>query len=102
MGRALLILLRIICYLTLALFAVAIVSMIFLSDRAVCPRLDAGRVQCITPFYEGLANFAFGVLMSRIIGLPALLAFGGVVFLIIDLLRWRRCRKARQAGQIPA
>jgi hypothetical protein len=102
MGRALLILLRIVCYFTLAMFVAAIVIMAFLSNGGVCPRLDTGRIQCVTPFYEGLANFAFSVLLSAIVGLPLLLAFGGVVFLIIDLLRWRRRRRAQQSGQIPA
>ena len=45
----------------------------------------------MSPVYEVIASIAMAnVLLSDFMGLPALLAFGGLIFLAFDLLRQRR------------
>jgi hypothetical protein len=91
--RILAILLKLICYAALAFVAAGIAALVFVSQMGGCPRLDEGSVQCISPFYESLGSYGLGIVMvSAFTGLPALLAIGGLVFLIRDLMRWRAAR----------
>lgn len=85
---------RILSYLALAFVVSGFAAMIFIGALDVCPRFDTGAVQCTTPFYEGIAQYAMMAVMLTVFTLiPGLLAIAGLVFLVIDLLRWRR-RKA--------
>ena len=89
------IVLRIFCYLGLAFVVSGIAAMMIIGALGVCPRFDTGSISCTTPFYNDLAEYALTVLILTIFtGFPALLAIGGVVFLIYDLIRWRRRRRA--------
>jgi hypothetical protein len=86
MGQTLLRILKIICYVALgALLAV-------LGALDICPRLDEGGISCVSPAFEVIASIAMAiVLLSVFMGLPALLALGGLIFLAFDLLRrWRK------------
>ncbi|MBV8287410.1 MAG: hypothetical protein JOZ35_10860 [Hyphomicrobiales bacterium] len=58
----------------------------------VCPRLDEGAISCVSPAFEVMASIAMAiVLLSVFLGMPALLALGGLIFLAFDLLRrWRK------------
>ena len=49
-------------------------------------------ISCVSPAVEVIASIAMAiVLLSVLMGLPALLALGGLIFLAFDLLRrWRR------------
>ena len=81
--------LKIICYVALgALLAVLAV----LGVLDICPRLDEGGISCVSPAFEVVASIAMAiVLLSVFMGLPALLALGGLIFLAFDLLRrWRK------------
>ena len=88
-GRTLLRTLKIICYAALgALLAV----LAFLGAIDICPRLDEGGISCVSPAFEVIASIAMAiVLLSVFMGLPALLALGGLIFLAFDLLHlWRK------------
>jgi len=88
-GQTLLRILKIICYVALgALLAVLAV----LGVLDICPRLDEGGISCVSPAFEVVASIAMAiVLLSVFMGLPALLALGGLIFLAFDLLRrWRK------------
>jgi hypothetical protein len=88
--RYLILVVRLLCYLALAIVVAGILAAIVVAQTGGCPRFDEGAVQCISPFYEQLGYFALAVLLSSFItGLPAI---AGVVFLIRDLLHWRRAR----------
>ena len=58
----------------------------------ICPRLDEGGISCVSPAFEVIASIAMAiVLLSVFMGLPGLLALGGLIFLAFDLLHlWRK------------
>jgi len=91
MARLGLLVFKLICYLALLAVLAGIASLVFVSTMDVCPRLDEGDIACTNPFYESLASFGMVVVLATVFtGLPGLLALGGVVFLIRDLLNLRR------------
>jgi hypothetical protein len=91
MGRILLVALKIVCYLGLAFVLAGIGSLVLVSRLGVCPQLNEGGVSCTTPLYESIAGFGMGVMLITAFGVvPALLALGGLVYLVRDLWRWRR------------
>jgi hypothetical protein len=63
-----------------------------LGSLDICPRLDEGGISCVSPAFEVIASIAMAiVLLSVFMGLPTLLALGGLIFLAFDLLRrWRK------------
>jgi hypothetical protein len=88
--RYLILLLKLICYAALALVVAGIGAIVLVAQGGVCSRLDEGAVECISPFYTNLGMFGLTVALTLVLtGLPALL---GIVFLIRDLMRWRRAR----------
>src|ERR1700724_2357050 len=94
MMRLLILLLKLVCYVALGLVLAGIAALVFVTKMGLCPRLDEGAVECVSPFAESLGNFGLGVvLVTAFTGLPGLLAIAGLVILIRDLLRWRRSRR---------
>jgi hypothetical protein len=89
MGRTLLRILKVICYVALGAL-VAGIAVLGVLD--ICPRLDEGGISCVSPAFEVVASIAMAiVLLSVFMVLPALLALGGLIFLAFDLLRrWRK------------
>jgi hypothetical protein len=92
MGRTLLRILKIICYVALGALLAGFAVLAFLGVLDICPRLDEGGISCVSPVFEVIASIAMAiVLLSVFMGLPALLALGGLIFLAFDLLRrWRK------------
>ena len=90
MGRTLLRVLKIICYVALGALLAGYAVLAFLGVLEICPRL--GGISCVSPVFEVIASIAMAVvLLSVFMGLPALLALGGLIFLAFDLLwRWRK------------
>ena len=94
--KAFFILLRVLCYLTLVVVVWAFVSIQVLAGGD-CPRIDTGAVICNTPAAQETANLALSVvLVTFFTGVPALLALGGLVFLVKD--RWRLFRRRGAAS----
>jgi hypothetical protein len=90
MGRVLLILLKVACYLALVVVLAGVASLVLVSALGVCPQLTEGGVSCSSAGYQDLAHFGLSVVLASVFtGLPALLAIGGLVFLVRDLRRWR-------------
>jgi hypothetical protein len=88
--RYLVLLIKILCYLSLAIVLAGVVAAVIVAQTGGCPRFDEAAVQCISPFYENLGYFALTILLSSfLIGLPAI---AGLAFLIHDFVRWRRAR----------
>jgi hypothetical protein len=88
--RFLFLALKLLCYIALAVVLAGIAATVFVSKMGGCPRFDEGAVECVSPFYEQLGYFGLAVLLSSFLtGLPAV---AGLVFLIRDLLHWRRAR----------
>ena len=82
------ILLRLICYPALLFVGAGIGTLIVLSVSGLCPRLDTGGVTCTTEAAKTMANFGFSVVLLTVFtGIPGLLAIGGVIFAIKDVLR---------------
>ena len=92
MGQTLRRILKIICYVALGALLVGFAVLAFLGVLDICPRLDEGGISCVSPVFEVIASIAMAiVLLSVFMGLPALLALGGLIFLAFDLLRrWRK------------
>jgi hypothetical protein len=89
--RILLVAFRIVCYVGLAIVVAGIGSLVLVSRTGVCPQLTEGGISCISPLYEGIANFGMGVLLATAFGfVPAVLAIAGLLFLIRDVWRWWR------------
>jgi hypothetical protein len=98
MGRTLLRILKIICYVALGALLAGFAVLAFLGVLDICPRLDEGGISCVSPVFEVIASIAMAiVLLSVFMGLPALLALGGLIFLAFDLLR----RGASDGGNCP-
>src|SRR5258707_1155078 len=94
MGQTLLRILKIICYVALGALLAGFAVLAFLGVLDICPRLDEGGISCVSPVFEVIASIAMAiVLLSVFMGLPALFALGGLLFLAFDLLpRWRKGR----------
>jgi hypothetical protein len=91
--RYLLLVLKLLCYVALAVVLAGLVAAGIVAQTGGCPRFDEAGVQCISPFYEQLGSFAMAVLLVSVFtGVPVILAIVGLVFLLRDLLRWRRAR----------
>jgi hypothetical protein len=84
-------LLRLICYLTLAILAAASLSLIVASVNGQCPRINSGiGVTCATRFSQRLADFGLDVMGYTLdTGFPIVLAAGGLIFLLRDIRRKR-------------
>ena len=84
-------LLRLICYLALAIVVAASLSLIIVSVIGQCPRINSGiGVTCATRLSQRLADFGLDVLgytLDR--GFPIVLAVGGLIFLFRDVRRRR-------------
>jgi hypothetical protein len=91
-GRTLLRKLKIICYVALGALLAGFAVLAFLGALDIYPRLDEGGISCVSPAFEVIASIAMAiVLLSVFMGLPALLALGGLIFLAFDLLHlWRK------------
>lgn len=86
--------LRLVCYVALAIVVCGIGAMVFVSMLDVCPTLHEGGISCNAPVYQHLAEFGMAVLLLTVFtGFPAFLAIGGVVFLARDIAHWRRRRQ---------
>lgn len=94
-------LLRLICYVMLAIVIVGIGSMVLVSVLDVCPTLHEGGISCNAPLYQHLAEFGMAVLLVTVFtGFPGLFAIGGLIFLAKDIAAWRRRRSVGEAAGI--
>jgi hypothetical protein len=99
LSRIFFLLLRIVCYFSLALVVAGIASLALVSAQNACPRLDTGAIQCVAPGYKALAEFGMSVVLFTVFtGLPALLAMGGLAYLVRDTLWFIRRRRDRAAA----
>lgn len=93
-GTIALFVLRLVCYVALAIVVCGVGAMVFVSMLDVCPTLHEGGISCNAPVYQHLAEFGMTVLLVTVFtGFPALLAIGGIVFLARDIAHWRRRRQ---------
>ena len=84
-------LLRLICYLTLAILLAAGVALAVVWVNGQCSAPIDMAVTCVTRFEQGLANFGLTVAVFALdTGVPIVLAVGGVIFLMRDLRSARR------------
>jgi len=91
MSAVVFLLLRLICYPTLAVVAAAGVALIIASVNGQCPRINAGiGVTCATMSSQRLADFGLNVMGFALdTGFPIVLAVGGLIFLMRDTRRKR-------------
>jgi hypothetical protein len=94
---------RVFRYLSYAAFAVvgtATVIMTITETFDLCPGYSANTgLSCGGAWYQGIANAAMGLIMLSLLSLaPAVLAIAGLIFAIVDLLRWRRRAAANAAA----
>jgi hypothetical protein len=94
---------RVFRYLSYAAFAVvgtAAVIMTITETFDLCPGYSANTgLSCGGAWYQGIANAAMGLIMLSLLSLaPAALAIAGLIFAIVDLLRWRRRAAANAAA----
>ena len=81
-------LLRLICYLTLAIVVAAGAALIVISVNGQCPPINEAGVTCATKFSQFLADFGLTVAAVALdTGVPVVLAVGGLIFLMRDLRR---------------
>ncbi|MFN3656241.1 MAG: hypothetical protein ACK4UO_03160 [Pseudolabrys sp.] len=97
--RTVLSLLRMLCYVALAVVGGAALALTLNETFAICTGFSANTgLACGGAWYEGLFNFAMGIVMVSLLSLvPAALAIAGLIFAVIDLVRWRRRRAAAAA-----
>ena len=83
-------LLRLICYPSLAIVIIAGVALIVVSVNGQCSPVSEIGMTCTTKFSQRLADF--GLAAADFIldaGVPLVLAAGGLIFLMRDVRRWR-------------
>jgi hypothetical protein len=81
-------LLRLICYLALAIVLAAGAALIVISVNGQCPPINEIGVTCATKFSQHLADFGLTVASFALdTGLPLVLAVGGLIFLMRDVRR---------------
>ncbi|MEQ8825525.1 MAG: hypothetical protein RIC14_14245 [Filomicrobium sp.] len=84
-------LLRVLCYLALAVMLFGAIALFGPFLLGVCEDASSGTVKCTDPTYRWFFETGFMIVMMGIFtGLPSLLALGGIVFSVIDLRRWLR------------
>jgi hypothetical protein len=83
-------LLRLICYLALAILLAAVLALLVISVNGQCPTLTEIGVTCATRFSQRLADFGLAVgVFALDTGVPIVLAVGGLIFLMRDVRRRR-------------
>jgi hypothetical protein len=83
-------LLRLICYLALAIVIAAGGALIVVKVNGQCPPLTEIGVTCATKFSQMLADFGLAVGMLTLEnGVPLVLAIGGLIYLMRDVRRRR-------------
>lgn len=88
--KVLWLLLKVICYVALAVVAAGFISLVGPSMLGLCAEPVGTSIKCSDPLYRSIFEFGFTVVMLTVFtGLPGLLALGGVVFLVRDVF-WRR------------
>lgn len=84
---------RLLCYAGLLLVVAGFASLYI--AQGDCPRLDTGSIECNSEWSRELGTFALSVmLVSFFTGVPLALALGGVAYLIVDVSRWWKRRRA--------
>lgn len=89
------------CYAALAVVGGAVLAVTINETFAICTGFSANYgLTCGGAWYEGPFNFAMGTVMLSVVSLvPAVLAIAGLIFAVVDLVRWRRRRAASSAGR---
>ena len=81
-------LLRLICYLALALLVAGGVALLTVWVNGQCPPMSELGVTCATRFSQRLADFGLTVVAFALdTGVPIVLAAGGLIYLLRDLRR---------------
>lgn len=95
--------LRLICYLTLAAVISSFAALVILTQTGACSSITTGGITCDTPLAKELAGLGLGiVLLTVFTGVPALLAMAGVVFLLYDIFLWRARRNSAEGTTVSA
>ena len=69
MGRTLLRILKIICYVALGALLAGFAALAFLGVLDVCPRLDEGAISCVSPVFEVIASIAMASAICAPLGM---------------------------------
>ena len=93
--------LRLICYLTLAAVISSFAALVILTQTGACSSITTGGITCGTSLAKELAGLGLGiVLLTVFTGVPALFAMAGVIFLLYDIFLWRVRRNSAKAATI--
>lgn len=85
---------RIVCYGALAFALSGVVGMWLVNSFGGCESFNEAAIKCPASWSQGLAEWSLMVFILTIFtGVPLLLALGGVLFAIVDLVRWVRRRQ---------
>ena len=88
MRAAFFLLLRLICYVALAITLAAVLALLVISVNGQCPPISEIGVTCATRWSQALADFGLAVGEFTLdTGFPIVLAVGGLIFLGRDLRR---------------
>ena len=83
-------LLRLICYAALVVMLAAAAALIIVKVNGQCPPVTELGVTCASKSSQRFADFVLIVgFYTFTTGAPVAFAFGGVVFLLRDIRRWR-------------
>ena len=82
-------LLRLICYLALAIVVAAGIALLTVKVNGQCPPLSEIGVTCATKFSQRLADFGLAIAMYALnTGFPIVLMAGGLIFFLRDARAW--------------
>ena len=90
MRTAFFLLLRLICYLSLIFVLAASLALLVIYVNGQCSAPIDMAVTCVGKFSQRLADFGLAVgAVALDSGVPIVFAFGGVIYLLRDVWRWR-------------
>ncbi len=100
--HALMLILRFVCYLTLATVILSFTLIAVLPAVGACSSITTGGISCSSPLSKELAEIGLGmVLLTVFTGVPALFAMAGVIFSLHDIYLWSMRRSGAEAKNIP-
>ena len=101
-GRLLFQLFRALCYATLAFVVVGFAIVFILPSTGACPNIIDGKFSCTSSLATILANIGMLAVVGTVYtGLPAIFAFLGGCFLLLDFFNWRNRRAGVSAAPNP-
>jgi hypothetical protein len=92
---------RVACVAAFVIVGAATLVIVVVESFGLCPGFSANTgLSCGGAWYEGIANKAFGIVLTSFVAvIPSVMAIAGLIFIIIALVRRRRDSTPAEPGR---